>query len=205
VKENIFHVHGDLPIEEHWNTLLEDETTLFQPFTKDLSEITELRKSMIEWVFNLGDKLKQRSLTLQLAIVYIDKLFLLGKYEEMKKDKHLWGITALLLASKYDELDENIPFVRDFRKISAKATYSWREVIKCQDVFIKSLKWNLMIISPLNFTYALLTFGVLFNNDKFKYKQGQLDYISKKLGKESQNKNKIEVMTENKVKSVRKY
>lgn len=121
---------------------------------------------MIEWIFHLGDKLKQRSLTLQLAIVYIDKLFLLGKHSEMQKDKHLWGLTALYLASKYDEIDENIPFIRDFRKASSRGNYTWDQVTKCENIFVKYLDWNLMIISPLNYTYALLTFGVIFSDDQ---------------------------------------
>ena len=205
LKESSFDQNQDVPLEEHWNTLLEDEAMLFTPFSKSTSGIAELRKSMIEWIFNLGDKLKQRSLTLQLAIVYIDKLFQQGKLEDIGKQKYLWSLTALLLASKYDEIDENIPFIRNFKKASSKANFSYSEVIKCQDIFVKTLKWNLMIVSPLNYTYALLTFGVVFSNDKFKYKQSQIDYLQKIQTPESQNKDKMLVIADNKIKSIRKY
>lgn len=130
VKEDSFAAFGDLPLEEHWQELINDEAVLCQPFTKTQTGFTDLRKSMIEWIFHLGDRLKQRSLTLQLAIVYIDKLFLLGKQKEMQKDKHLWGLTALYLASKYDEIDANIPFIRDFKKVSSRGNYTWGQVTK---------------------------------------------------------------------------
>ena len=115
IKENAYNQYSDISIDEHWEYLKNDEDTLCQPFTKEQSGFTDLRKSLIEWIFNLGDKLKQRSLTLQLAIVYLDKLFLQGKQKEIEKDKYLWGLTALLLASKYDEIDWNIPYIKDFK------------------------------------------------------------------------------------------
>lgn len=193
VKEPSFDQNGDIPLEEHWTELINDESTLWKPLPKSLSNYADLRKSMIEWIFDLGDKLKQRSLTLQLAIVYVDKLLLAGKGPEMEKDKHLWGLTALYLASKYDELDRNIPFISDLRKVSRKAAYSWSEVTKCESNFINFLNWDIMIVSPLNYTYALLTFGVVFTTDKFSFKPS------------STNPSSPEQTIENKIKSVRKY
>lgn len=105
VKEPAFYEHGNIPCEEHWCELLNDENHLHSPFTKDLEIPSDLRKSTIEWIFHLANELKQSSLTLQLAIVYLDKLFLLGKSKEIAKDKYLWGLTVLHLASKYDEID----------------------------------------------------------------------------------------------------
>lgn len=75
IKEELYNQFGDLPLEEHWAELLNDETTLCTPYPKGQYDFSDLRKSIIEWIFHLGDKLKQRSLTLQIAIVYIDKLF----------------------------------------------------------------------------------------------------------------------------------
>jgi hypothetical protein len=53
-----------------------------------------------------------------------------GYLEEVKKDRHLWGVTALLIASKYDELDRNIPYIREFGMVSSRAKYSYSEVTK---------------------------------------------------------------------------
>lgn len=205
VKEESLQAFGDIPLEEHWLTLVEDEAVLCQPFTKTQAGLADLRKSMIEWIFNLGDKLRQRSLTLQLAIVYIDKLFLLERQTEIQNDKYLWGLTALYLASKYDELDENIPFIKDFRKASSKGNYSWTQVTQCESLLAHYLNWDLMIVSPLNYTYALLTFGVVFTDDKFKYKLSQIEHMSERRSEVSHSKDIISEIIDNKVKSVRKY
>lgn len=93
----------------------------------------------------------------------------------------------------------NIPFIRDFKKLSSKGNYNYYQVTECENNMVKSLDWNLMIVCPLNYTYALLTFGVLFTDDKFKYKQNNGST------QDSQNEASIKTITENKIKSVRKY
>ena len=30
-----------------------------------------------------------------------------------------------MLASKYDELDDKIPYIRDFRNVSSRANFTW--------------------------------------------------------------------------------
>lgn len=77
----------------------------------------------MDWIFEVGDKLRQSNLTIHTAACYLD--LLLHEYEsEMTPDKlHIVAITSLLLAckpislssiAKYDELDDNIPLIRDF-------------------------------------------------------------------------------------------
>jgi hypothetical protein len=69
---------------------------------------------------------------------------------------------------------------------------------------VNYLKWNLMIISPLNYTYALLTYGVVFSDDTFKYKSSLLKDTEGQMG-DLQKTTKIVEISENKIKSVRKY
>ena len=131
-----FSEHG-IPLAEHWHYLIVDERSCPQMGEELLesSEISKFRKYVIEFVQLLGDRLKQRSLTIQIAINYIDRLLMLGHFETIKSDKNLWVVTSLLLASKYDELDRDIPFIKDFGKISSKAKYSYSEVTKCETKF----------------------------------------------------------------------
>lgn len=70
-----------------------------------------------------------------------------------------------MLASKYDELDDHIPFIRDFRAISSRANFTWEEVTKCEDRLLKWLNWELVALSPENFTTSLLSFGIVFSDD----------------------------------------
>lgn len=84
----------------------------------------------------------------------------------IKQDRHLWGLTALFLASKYDELDKNIPYIPDFSKISSRANYSWDEVTQCESKFLNLLNWDLVVICPLYFISTFVEYGVLFEDDK---------------------------------------
>lgn len=70
-------------------------------------------------------------------------------------DKDLWAASALLLASKYIELDDNIPFIQDLRNLGLKA-YSTEIFIKSEKVLLKALNWELMIITPLHFAECIL-------------------------------------------------
>jgi hypothetical protein len=80
----------------------------------------------------------------------------------------LWGLTALFLASKYDEIDKNIPYIKEFGQVSSRAKYSYSEVIKCENKFLNLLNWELMVLTPMYFLTALLSFGVVFDDDVFK-------------------------------------
>ena len=93
----------------------------------------------------------------------------------IKKDRHLWGITALFLASKYDEIDRNIPYIRDFGEVSSRGKYTWSEVTKCETAFLNLLNWNLYTLCPMYFLSPLLTLGLIFEDDNFDKSQSSKD------------------------------
>jgi Cyclin, N-terminal domain len=78
-------------------------------------------------VFEHGEKVKQRQLTIHVACSYIDSLLhqqwtkekegselQTPQNEKQRKTKlELQGIMCLMLASKYDELDDRIPLIRE--------------------------------------------------------------------------------------------
>ena len=61
----------------------------------------------------MGEKLKQSSITVHLAIIYLD-IILQDEliFDRIKSD--CLSLTCLLLGSKFDELDDNIPLIREF-------------------------------------------------------------------------------------------
>ncbi|CAI2363042.1 unnamed protein product [Moneuplotes crassus] len=145
-------------IQEHWDFLLQDEkvSPLMSDTLRSDPEVSKMRKYLIEFVLQIGDRLSQRTLTMQIAVNYLDRLFEIGHLELIKKDKHLWAVTALLLASKYDELDQNIPYIQEFGKVSSRAKYTYEEVTKCEAKFLDLLKWDLISICPSYFLSVLL-------------------------------------------------
>lgn len=68
---------------------------------------------------------------------------------------------------------------------------------------MKLLDWQLMVVSPLNYTYALLTFGVLFTDDQVKFKSSHYSTIAS--GQSGETEARSSDVVPHKIKSVRKY
>ena len=73
----------------------------------------------------------------------------------------------MLLASKFDELDDNIPLIREFQKVCAKQrVISYDDVTKCEVFLLRKLNWDLFKLTPLHFVQNLIGQGIVFSNDK---------------------------------------
>lgn len=112
----------------------------------------KLREYLINKIFDLGDILDLRNITLQTAIIYVEKLLKNGKINIISHDKCLWAVTSLLLACKYIELDDDIPSINSLLKTISNKSYTYDVVLKCESVFLKVLNWDLMVVTPLHYT-----------------------------------------------------
>ena len=75
-------------------------------------------------------------------------------------------MVCLLMASKYDELDDNIPMVKDFIKIN-KNSFIYEEFIEEEGRILDLINWRLIAVTPLHFVTAFLGLGIIFENDKY--------------------------------------
>jgi len=107
----------------------------------------------------------------------LDRLLIQGRGQEIEIQPYLYGVTLLLLASKYDELDDKIPYIKDFRKVSSRSNFTWDQVVHCESKVAHWLDWDLMVISPENFTTTLLTFGVFFSDEEPPPKGETMKYL----------------------------
>jgi hypothetical protein len=77
-----------------------------------------------------------------------------------------------LIASKYDELDENIPMIKDLLRYMSRHMASniqipsHREVVESERSIMKLFNWNLMILIPTTFVKLMLANGVLFDSEE---------------------------------------
>lgn len=92
------------------------------------------------------------------------------------KTLSLLTITCFIIASKYDELDENIPLISDLQRyFTIKvlppqiAAPTPEEVIECESIIMEELfQWDLMSIAdmmPTHIVNYLLANGILFDNE----------------------------------------
>ena len=69
------------------------------------------------------NKLNQRLITIQTGIIYIDAAMSSSWINEISDNKYLWGVTALILASKYIEVDDKWIKSRHLIKVSKRAVF----------------------------------------------------------------------------------
>ena len=71
--ESDYSEHG-IPLKEHWDFLIIDEEKLHKPIPYSIrtsNEISKMRKYLIDFIISIGDRLRQRTLTLHIAINYL--------------------------------------------------------------------------------------------------------------------------------------
>ena len=132
------------------------------------SDFYKVRKGLINNIFDYGDSLNLRNITLQVAIVYIEKLIKFWHIDILNRDTNLWSIAALFLAAKYVELDDNVPRIIELKEIIENKHYSNSIFVKWEKYLLKALKWDLMVITPLHFASWILNYWVLFGDDSIK-------------------------------------
>ena len=73
-------------------------------------------------------------------------------------DLRILAIANLELASKYDELDERIPFVNDILYVYALflGNKTLNDVINLERKILFALNFDLMVVTPLHFTYLFI-------------------------------------------------
>ena len=132
--------------------ILQELSCNYMDSQQDLNEM--MRGILIDWLIEVHDKFELMEETLYLTINVIDRF--LAVHQIVRKKLQLVGVTALLLACKYEEV--SVPVVDDLILISDKA-YTRREVL------------DMVKISFLPSIINLLTTGVhrKYNTSKFSY------------------------------------
>lgn len=116
------------------------------------SDINErMRGILVDWLIEVHYKFELMDETLYLTVNLIDRF--LAAQPVVRKKLQLVGVTAMLLACKYEEV--SVPVVEDFIVISDKA-YSRKEVLEMEKLMINTLQFNLSIPTPYVFMRRFL-------------------------------------------------
>ncbi|KAJ8772714.1 hypothetical protein K2173_027891 [Erythroxylum novogranatense] len=116
-------------------------------YMQQQSDINErMRGILIDWLVEVHYKFELMDETLYLTVNLIDRF--LEVNQVVRKKLQLVGITAMLLACKYEEV--SVPVVEDLILISDKA-YSRQEILDMEKLMVKTLKFNLSVPTPYVF------------------------------------------------------
>lgn len=110
----------------------------------DISE--KMRTILVDWLVDVHAKFRLSPETLFLGIQLVDRYLSIKLVQRAKLQ--LVGVTAMLIAAKYEEVYP--PEVRDFVYISAKA-YSKEEILKMERAMLAAVKFRVALPTPYAF------------------------------------------------------
>ncbi|XP_048430001.1 putative cyclin-B3-1 isoform X5 [Pyrus x bretschneideri] len=110
-----------------------------------------MRGILVNWLIEVHHKFELMQETLYLMVTLLDQY--LSQVTIKKDDMQLVGLTALLLASKYEDFWH--PRVKDLISISAE-TYTRAQVLGMEKAFLKKLKFRLNAPTPYVFMLRFL-------------------------------------------------
>lgn len=130
---------------------------------QDINE--KMRSILIDWLVDVHLKFKLVPETLYLTVNLIDRFLMVKSVS--RKHLQLVGVTAMLVASKYEEIWA--PEVRDFVYISDRA-YNRDQILNMEKIMLNSLKFNLTVPTHYHFLHRFLKVaGLADNADALNY------------------------------------
>lgn len=112
----------------------------------------KMRGILIDWLIDVHLKFELMHETLFLMINLIDR-FLSMVYTTTRKDLQLVGLTAMLVAAKYEEIWA--PKVKELVTISNNV-YTCEEVVSMEKLMVNKLRFNLAVPTPFVFMKRFL-------------------------------------------------
>lgn len=141
-------------------------------------EINErMRAILVDWLIEVHFKFELTSETLYLTINIIDRY--LAVRTTSRRELQLVGISAMLIASKYEEIWA--PEVNDFVCISDRA-YTHQQVLEMEKRILGELEWYLTVPTPyvflVRFIKAAIPDSAMENMVYFLAELGMMNYAT---------------------------
>jgi hypothetical protein len=112
------------------------------------AEYQQCRSTVVDWIIQVGEACHLCNLTVHSAIGFMDNV--LDLFPVASDKLQLVAIACILIAAKIEEQEENIPRIRTLSYHCGHA-YTRQFILKMESVLLNYLKWEVIIITPLNF------------------------------------------------------
>nr|AAC61889.1 cyclin [Lupinus luteus]AAD31790.1 mitotic cyclin B1-3 [Lupinus luteus] len=155
---------------------LEESESRPHQYLDSQPEINErMRAILVDWLIDVNNKFDLSLETLYLTINIVDR-FLAVKVVP-RRELQLLGISAMLLASKYEEIWP--PEVNDFVCLSDRA-YTHEQILVMEKIILGKLEWTLTVPTPYVFLVRFIKASVpdqeLENMSHFLSELGMMHY-----------------------------
>ena len=116
--------------------------------------------------------IQQRPATIHLAMAYFTQMIMMDKVHA--RDIQILIAVCILLASKLDEIDYNLPsfdYILHHMKnskylINYSLKFSKQHYVIFEEITLKMLRWNLSQITPYHCLQALIAQGIVLSHEK---------------------------------------
>lgn len=133
-------------------TLISQEKFSAKPYMKNQKDINQkMRSILIDWLVEVHNKFKLQPQTLWLCVNILDRY--LEQVQTMRSKLQLVGVTALLIACKYEEIYP--PEVKDCVYITDYA-YDRAEVLSMETAILSKLEYKISIPTGYHFLIRYL-------------------------------------------------
>ena len=157
-------------VNDIWDSFLEKEKFNNYSYESIIQKQTDIKEPMrcilIDWLISLQNKFFFKAKTLFLAVNLIDRY--LSQRPIIRTRFQLLGVSALFIASKYEEM--YMKNISDFVDITARA-FDKYEILEMESELIDLVEFNLDLPLSLDF------FGLLGSMYKFSKKEYKLGYF----------------------------
>ncbi|KAL6645073.1 hypothetical protein ACP70R_016681 [Stipagrostis hirtigluma subsp. patula] len=110
----------------------------FWKIQKDINP--KMRAILVDWLVDVVEEFKLQAETLYLAVSYVDRFLTM---DVITRDKlQLLGVTALLVAAKYEEIETYKMKVNKYTDIT-DGTYTKQQVVKMEAELLKTLNFQM--------------------------------------------------------------
>ncbi|KAI5674537.1 hypothetical protein M9H77_14901 [Catharanthus roseus] len=152
---NIYDDHNHLEVSEYVDDIyqyywvMEAQKHPSKDYTETQSEMTpQMRGILINWLIEVHTKFDLMQETLFLMVTLLDQYLSLVSIK--KSEMQLVGLTALLLASKYEDFWH--PKIMDLISVSAEP-YTRTQMLQMESAFLRTL--NFRLNAPTSFVFML--------------------------------------------------
>ena len=120
------------------------------------------RRVLVDWMCEAGDEFGLHISTMHVAVMFLDRL--LHKVVVARNELQLVAIACILIAAKYEEIEEVVPTLSDMNR-HAQWAFSADAIQHMEFEVLRKLNWCLGTFTPLHFASYYMSKGVLFEED----------------------------------------
>lgn len=131
-------------------------------FSNNTEAYIKYRKVVAEWMIDVCDYYHLHLTTTHAAIAYLDRLQPNEQFSRL--EWQMLAISCILISSKYNESDENIPDIATLEEITQQHIPN-ESILNYELWALKRMGWKLNARTPIAFISSCVVVGILHPND----------------------------------------